>query len=289
MNLPKTFGGQDKSTVECSGLCCCHRTGQDLCSFTRFIGQALRHDTHFFIEYLPSVDPQWRGPLSVITHNQEKTVPSTDSEHTRPLCHWWLWWGSYFSCLCSHMQVSSNAMFVFPRVCSEISSSVCCKVWLLIWRVSRGFWLVWRWRFMERYLYGQACRDVVQEQSWNQAEVLVRKDTCHNWAIYLGSSKEALGISETAAALLLWASRNLFPILLATITSSTVEWWGINHWWLANKVIPVVALWWSRLCFIHGANRLGANSLLVYLWSCATVADTLQPGLPQSLLIRKLG
>lgn len=321
----RAFGGQTKEygKGEQAYRTCAvaDRTGHAM--LHTLYGQALRHDTHFFIEFFALDLLTHDGEVvGVIAYNQEDGTIHRFRAH-RTVMATGGYGRAYFSCTSAHTCTGDgNAMVSragFPLQDLEfvqfhpsgIYGSGC-----LITEGARGEggFLVNSEgeRFMERYAptaKDLACRDVVSRAITMEIRagrgVGPEKDHMFLQLSHLPPSvlQERLpGISETAAIFAgVDVTKEPIPILPTVhynMGGIPTKWTGealtIDEETGEDKVIPGLMACGEAACVsVHGANRLGANSLLdlvVFGRAVAhTVADTLQPNTPHKPVPMDIG
>lgn len=320
----RAFGGQSKEYGkggQAYRTCAvADRTGHAL--LHSLYGQSLRHDTHFFIEFFATDLLMQDGEcVGVMAYNQEdgtlhrfrsnKTVLATGG-----------YGRAYFSCTSAHTCTGDGyamaARAGLPLQDLEfvqfhpsgIYGSGC-----LITEGARGeggFLLNSEGeRFMERYAPSAkdlASRDVVSRaitMEINEGRgVGPKKDHMHLQLSHIPASvlRERLpGISETAQ---IFAGVDVTKEPIPILPTVHYNMGGIPTNWAGeclqkdengkDKVIPGLLACGEVACAsVHGANRLGANSLLdLVVFGRAvshTIAESLTPGAPLKPVSKDLG
>lgn len=296
------------------------RTGHAL--LHTLYGQSLRHDTHFFIEFFAMDLLMENGEcVGVIAYNQEDGTLHRFRAHKTVLATGGFG-RAYFSCTSAHTCTGDGYAMVARAGLplqdlefiqfhpSGIYGSGC-----LITEGARGeggFLINSEGeRFMERYAptaKDLASRDVVSRAITMEIRagrgVGPEKDHMLLQLSHLPASvlKERLpGISETAA---IFAGVDVTKEPIPILPTVHYNMGGIPTKWTGealdldengkDKVVPGLLACGEAACVsVHGANRLGANSLLdlvVFGRAVAhTIRDSLTPGKPHKPLDPELG
>jgi len=320
----RAFGGQSKEFGkggQAYRTCAvADRTGHAL--LHSLYGQALRHNTHFFIEFMAMDLLMEDGAcVGVMAYNQEDGTLHRFRSHKTVMATGG-YGRTYFSCTSAHTctgdgyaMVSRAGLPLEDMEFIQFHPSGIYGSGCLITEGARGEggFLVNSEgeRFMERYAptaKDLACRDVVSRaitMEINEGRgVGPEKDHMYLQLSHLPPSvlKERLpGISETAHIFAgVDVTKEPIPILptvhynmggIPTKYNGEVLTKGPNG---EDKVVPGLLACGEVACAsVHGANRLGANSLLdLVVFGRAvshTIRDTLTPGTPLSPLAADAG
>jgi succinate dehydrogenase (ubiquinone) flavoprotein subunit len=320
----RAFGGQSKEYGkggQAYRTCAvADRTGHAL--LHSLYGQALRHNTHFFIEFFALDLLMDNGEcVGVMAYNQEDGTLHRFRAHKTVIATGG-YGRAYFSCTSAHTctgdgyaMVSRAGLPLQDLEFIQFHPSGIYGSGCLITEGARGEggYLINSEgeRFMERYAphaKDLASRDVVSRAITMEIRagrgVGPEKDHMHLQLSHIPAEvlKERLpGISETAA---IFAGVDVTKEPIPILPTVHYNMGGIPTKWSGevltvdeegnDKVVPGLMACGEAACVsVHGANRLGANSLLdlvVFGRAVAlTIADTLQPGLPHKQLPADLG
>ncbi|ODQ81269.1 hypothetical protein BABINDRAFT_160641 [Babjeviella inositovora NRRL Y-12698] len=320
----RAFGGQSKEYGkggQAYRTCAvADRTGHAL--LHSLYGQALRHNTHFFIEFFAMDLLMHEGEcVGVIAYNQEDGTLHRFRAHKTILATGG-YGRAYFSCTSAHTctgdgyaMVSRAGLPLQDLEFIQFHPSGIYGSGCLITEGARGEggFLVNSEgeRFMERYAptaKDLASRDVVSRSitiEINEGRgVGPEKDHMFLQLSHLPPAvlaERLPGISETAA---IFAGVDVTKEPIPILPTVHYNMGGIPTKWTGEVVnvnekgedivVPGLMACGEVACVsVHGANRLGANSLLdlvVFGRAVAhTVTDTLQPGLPHKQVPADIG
>ncbi|CCH40849.1 succinate dehydrogenase flavoprotein subunit [Wickerhamomyces ciferrii] len=320
----RAFGGQSKEFGkggQAYRTCAvADRTGHAL--LHSLYGQALRHNTHFFIEFFAMDLLMDNGEcVGVMAYNEEDGTLHRFRAHKTVIATGG-YGRAYFSCTSAHTctgdgyaMVSRAGLPLQDLEFIQFHPSGIYGSGCLITEGARGEggYLINSEgeRFMERYAphaKDLASRDVVSRAITMEIRagrgVGPEKDHMHLQLSHIPAPvlKERLpGISETAA---IFAGVDVTKEPIPILPTVHYNMGGIPTKWNGevvtidedgnDKVVPGLLACGEAACVsVHGANRLGANSLLdLVVFGRAvslTIADSLQPGLPHRELPKDLG
>ncbi|CAM9020439.1 hypothetical protein WICANDRAFT_63257 [Wickerhamomyces anomalus NRRL Y-366-8] len=320
----RAFGGQSKEYGkggQAYRTCAvADRTGHAL--LHSLYGQALRHNTHFFIEFFAMDLLMDNGEcVGVMAYNEEDGTLHRFRAHKTVIATGG-YGRAYFSCTSAHTctgdgyaMVSRAGLPLQDLEFIQFHPSGIYGSGCLITEGARGEggYLINSEgeRFMERYAphaKDLASRDVVSRAITMEIRagrgVGPEKDHMFLQLSHIPAPvlKERLpGISETAA---IFAGVDVTKEPIPILPTVHYNMGGIPTKWSGevltideegkDKVVPGLLACGEAACVsVHGANRLGANSLLdLVVFGRAvslTIADSLKPGLPHKQLPADLG